>query len=152
MEAVRTATDDIRSLIDELDRRLAGQYRPEQRQGVPLNAIFQPHMRFFLARLDREVAGCGGVALFGTFGEVKRMYVRDDARGRGIARVLLSRIELETKKNAIEVLRSETGDQQFAAIRLYDRAGFCRCEAFGEYASMAPQAIATSVFFEKLLL
>ncbi|MDQ6766238.1 MAG: GNAT family N-acetyltransferase [Candidatus Eremiobacteraeota bacterium] len=149
VEAVRTATDEVRRLIDELDRGLGQEYLPEQRHGLSLDAIFQPHVRFFLARLDGVAVGCAGVALFATFGEVKRMYVRDRARGRGIAQALLSRIELETKNSGLDVLRLETGDRQFAAIRFYERAGFQRCDAFGQYASMAPAAIATSVFFEK---
>ena len=151
IEAVQHATDEVRRLIDELDRTLAQGYSPEQRHGLPVGAIFQPHVRFFIARLDGVAMGCGGVALFATFGEVKRMYVRDNARGRGIGRALLSRIELETNDRGLDVLRLETGVQQLAAIRLYERTGFRRCGAVGEYALMAPQAIATSVFFEKQL-
>jgi len=151
IEAVRSATDEVRDLIGELDRTLALEYSAEQRHGLSLAAIFEPHVRFFLARLDGLAAGCGGVALFGSFGEVKRMYVRDDVRGRGVGRALLSRIELEAKANGLGLLRLETGDRQFAAIRLYERAGFRPCDAFGDYASMTPQAIATSVFLEKQL-
>jgi putative acetyltransferase len=51
----------------------------------------------------------------------------------------------------LSVLRLETGDRQLAAMRLYARAGFCECPAFGAYASMPRQSIATSVFFEKRL-
>jgi len=151
VEAVGTATDEVRDLIDELDRTLAREYLPEQRHGLRLDEIFQPNMRFFIARLGRVAVGCAGVALFPTFGELKRMYVRDNARGQGIARALLSRIELETKNSGLDVLRLETGEQQLAAMRLYERAGFRRCDAFGHYASMTPGAIATSVFLEKRL-
>lgn len=151
VEAVQTATDEVRDLIGELEGILAQEYLPEQRHGLSLDAIFQPHVRFFVARLDGVAVGCGGVALFPTFGEVKRMYVRDNVRGQGIASALLSRIELETKKSGLDTLCLETGDRQFAAIRFYQRAGFRPCKAFGQYAAMAPQAIATSVFFEKRL-
>jgi len=151
VEAVRTATDEVRDLIDELDRTLSMEYLPEQRHGLALDTIFQPHVRFFIARLDGVAMGCGGVALFATFGEVKRMYVRDRARGKGIAQALLSRIEDETRASGLDVLRLETGDRQAAAIRLYERAGFQPCDAFGDYAAMAPRAIATSVFLEKHL-
>ncbi len=151
VETVRTATDEVRILIDELDRTLAQEYHPDQRHGLSLDAIFQPHIRFFVARLVGVAVGCGGVALFPTFAEVKRMYVRDDVRGRGIGRALLSRIEAETKESGLDVLRLETGERQFDAIRLYERAGFRRCAAFGQYAAMPPLAIATSVFFEKQL-
>jgi hypothetical protein len=43
------------------------------------------------------------------------------------------------------------GARQVAALRFYERAGFQICAAFGGYATMAPQAIATSVFLQKLL-
>ena len=151
VEAVLTATDEVRDLINELDRGLSCEYPPEQRHGLSLDSIFQPHVRFFVARLDGVAVGCGGVALFATFGEVKRMYVRESVRGRGIASALLTQIELETKNSGLELLCLETGERQFPAMRLYERAGFRRCDAFGQYASMAPQAIATSVFFQKQL-
>ena len=79
------------------------------------------------------------------------MYVRDVARGRGVARALLARIELAAREAALAALRLETGDRQIAAMRLYERAGFRRCPPFGDYAAMATAAIATSVFFEKSL-
>jgi hypothetical protein len=34
-------------------------------------------------------------------------------------------------------------------MRLYARAGFRECPAFGAYALKAPESIAASVFFEK---
>jgi putative acetyltransferase len=151
IEAVPTATDEVRALIAELDRTLSAEYPPEQRHGLALDAIFQPHVRFFLARLNGHAVGCGGVALFADFAEVKRMYVRDAARGRGVAQLLLARIETQARTAGLAVVRLETGDRQEAAMRLYARAGFHRCPAFGAYAAMPSEAIATSVFFEKLI-
>jgi hypothetical protein len=37
---------------------------------LDIDAIFQPHIRFFLARLGGEAVGCGGVAFFRDFAEV----------------------------------------------------------------------------------
>src|SRR5271165_1753326 len=147
IEVAPTATEEVRSLIGELETILSAEYPPEQRHGLALDAIFQPHIRFFLARLDGEAVGCGGAALFADFAEVKRMFVRDAARGRGVAQALLGRIELEARRAGLAVLRLETGDRQEAAMRLYVRAGFRRCPPFGDYAAMAPEAIGTSVFF-----
>jgi putative acetyltransferase len=86
IDRVSAATDDARALLGELDRMLAAQYPPEQRHGLALDAIFAPNIRFFLAFLNGLAVGCGGVALFTDFAEVKRMYVREVARGRGVAR------------------------------------------------------------------
>ncbi len=116
---------------------------------LALDAIFNPHVRFFVGWLNDEAVACGGVALFDDFAEVKRMYLREQARGRGVAQALLQRIEAEAGAAGLTMLRLETGDRQDAALRLYTHAGFRRCNAFGAYASMQPEAIATSVFFEK---
>jgi putative acetyltransferase len=79
------------------------------------------------------------------------MYVRESARGRGVAQALLARIEESARENGRELLRLETGDKQGAAMRLYERAGFTRCGVFGDYAALDARALATSVFFEKRL-
>ncbi len=102
-----------------------------------------------MARVDGVAVGCGGVALFAEFAELKRMYVRAGARGRGAAQALLARLEAETRAAGLDVVRLETGDRQLAAMRFYQRCGFRRCDAFGDYASMPATSIATSVFFEK---
>ena len=149
IEAALGPTEDVRALIGELEAVLAAAYTPEQRHGLALDAIFQPNVRFFLARLGGAAVGCGGVALFSVFAEVKRMYVREAARGRGVAQAILARIEVEARGAGLSLLRLETGERQVAAIRLYTRAGFRSCPAFGAYALMAPQSVASSVFFEK---
>jgi putative acetyltransferase len=152
VELARCATDDVRSLIAELDQILWAEYTPEQRHGLALDAIFNSNIQFFLARLNGVAVGCGGVALFRDFAEVKRMYVRDAARGRGVAQALLARIEKEARGAGLLLLRLETGERQIAALRFYQRAGFETCAAFGAYAKMAQQAVATSVFPPKAAL
>jgi putative acetyltransferase len=151
IELAPTATEDVRTLVAELEEVLGAEYPPEQRHGLSLDAIFQPHIRFFVARRDGVAVGCGGVALFSDFAEVKRMYVRESARGSGAATALLARIEAEARDAGLTFLRLETGDRQVAAMRFYERCGFHRCAAFGDYAVMPPSAIVTSVFFEKRL-
>ncbi|MEA2707725.1 MAG: putative acetyltransferase [Phycisphaerales bacterium] len=106
-------------------------------------------MMFFIARLDGEAVGCGGIAFEEGFAEVKRMYVRPRARGRDVAGTILARLEHEAGARGVTRLTLETGDERHAAIRFYERVGFTRCAAFGAYAAMPPRAIEHSVFFEK---
>ena len=79
------------------------------------------------------------------------MYVREVARGHGVAQALLARIEKEARDAGFSLLRLEMGARQIAALRFYKSAGFHICAAFGAYATMAPQAVATSVFLQKHL-
>jgi len=149
IERMQVATDEVRRLIDELDMALAGDYLPEQRHAVSLDQLFGGNVRFFVARVDGVAVGCGGVAFCDGFAEVKRMYTRPTARRMGVAAGVLRRLEAEARTAGYSILRLETGRYQAEAIAFYLREGFVRCDAFGDYASMDPHAIATSVFCEK---
>jgi putative acetyltransferase len=149
VEHVRSATHDARSLVAELDALLNADSPPENRHGYSIERIFQPGVLFFIARLDGEAVGCGGVAFADGFAEVKRMYVRPPARGRNVATALLKRLEDEARGRGVRRLVLETGDNRYAAIKFYEREGFTRCGPFGPYLVMEPRAIAQSVFFEK---
>jgi putative acetyltransferase len=151
LELVETPTDDARRLIDELEAELGGHFPPEQRHGYSVDRVFQPHVRFFIARLDGKAVGCGGVAFEHRLAEVKRMYVRPAWRGRGVGRTILARLEAEAAAGGVERVVLETGDVLLPAIAMYERAGFARCAAFGAYRSLPPGSIARSVFLEKRL-
>ena len=149
IEPVAAATDEIRQLVAELDEALSGPYLPEQRHALSLDELFDDNVRFFAARLDGVAVGCGGVAFYDSFAEVKRMFTRPTARRKGVAAALLRRLEDEARAAGNTVLRLETGMYQAAAIGFYEREGFERCEAFGDYVALSPQAVETSVFYEK---
>ncbi len=151
IELVPAATAEVGELVGELEKELSQNYPPEQRHGLSLDAIFQPHVRFFVARSRGTAVGCGGVALFADFAEIKRMYARKAFRGRGVAEAILERLSAEALNAGLKLLRLETGIHQAAAIRFYERCGFQPCQAFEPYASMPSQSITTSVFMEKQL-
>ena len=85
-------TAEVSALIAELDGVLGAVYEPEQRHGLSVEQVFEPHVRFFVAYLGDEAVGCGALALFDGYGEVKRMYTRPAARGRGVGKALLGRM------------------------------------------------------------
>ena len=149
LELIKTPTDEARILIEELEAELSGDFSAEQRHGYSVAKVFQPNVRFFIARLNGEAVGCGGVAFEDGVAELKRMYVRPRHRGRQIGRAILARLEEEARMAGVKRLVLETGDVLAAAIRLYERAGFTRCGAFGVYTKMPPAAIERSVFLEK---
>jgi putative acetyltransferase len=151
LEHVVTPTDDVRALIGALNTELAQGYEPHQQHGLSLDKLFQPNIAFFIARAGAEAVGCGGVAFDDGFAEVKRMYVHQAARGTGVAQAVLARLEQEARAKGYRHLMLETGDDLAAAHRLYERAGFRRCEVFGPYRTMRPHQIERSWFFEKLL-
>ena len=146
-----TPTTDVGALVDALNHDLAQHYAPEQQHGLALEAIFQPSIRFFVATLDGEAVGCGGIALCDGYAEIKRMYVRETARRSGVADALMARLEAEARSAGLARLLLETGNAQVAALDFYRRCGFVPTESFGPYAALPPHSIATSIFMEKRL-
>jgi putative acetyltransferase len=151
IERIAAPTLEAAALIAELDAVLGAVYAPEQRHGLSLAQVFEPRVRFFIARVDGKAVGCGAVALFADYAEVKRMYTREAARGCGVAKALLARLANEARAAGTAILRLETGTEQAAAIGLYEGFGFRRCAAFGHYAALPSHRISASLFYEKLL-
>ena len=149
IERAEGPTDEVRALVSELDAELSQSYPPEQRHGLKIDAIFQPHVRFFVAHAGDAPVGCGGVALFDDFAEVKRMYVRPAWRGKGVADAIMDRLMTEAAGH--RCLRLETGSNFEAATRFYRRHGFAPCAVFGAYAAMPAHAVAASLFMERRL-
>jgi putative acetyltransferase len=149
LERATAPTPEIAALLVELNAALDVGYAPEQKHALSLDRLFQPEIRFFVARLDGAAVACGGIGLYPGYAELKRMYARPEVRGKGVAKALLSRLEAEARAAGITLVRIETGNLQHEAMRFYEREGYARCAAFGPYAAMPPNAIATSVFYEK---
>jgi GNAT superfamily N-acetyltransferase len=102
-----------------------------------------PHGRFLLATVDDEPVGMGGWRLGGPAdgdAEIKRMYVREDRRRTGVARVILDELARTAKEAGVRRLVLETGNAQPEAIAMYRAAGFVDIPAFGHYAS-SPDAV-----------
>lgn len=139
---------DALQLLSELDAALwLHPYPPESRHAFSVEKLLREGVAFFVARLAGEPVACGGVKMFGSeYGEVKRMYVRPEYRGRGLGKAILNHLaEYAQAKNA-GLLRLETGIYQTEAIALYERWGFERRPPFGEY-----REDPLSVYFEKRL-
>ena len=151
IERVGAPTPEVVELLDGLNEALSVGYAPDQRHALSLDQLFQPGVRFFLARSDGVPVACGGVAFLDGFAEVKRMYARPSVRGTGVAMAVLRRLEEEARGAGETILRLETGIHQHEALRFYEKAGFKRRGAFGDYLRKPPHTIATSVFFEKSL-
>jgi len=90
---------------------------------------------FFLLRDGDEAVACGGLrAIDATSGEVKRMFVPTEHRGRGFSRIVLNGLEKHARSLGWSRLLLETGDRQPEAVGLYESAGYRRIPSFGHYA------------------
>lgn len=132
----RPDTPDAATLIAELEDHLASRYPAPSRHGFSVARLLAEDVAFFVLRDDGVPAGCGGVLLVGqAYGEIKRMYVRPQFRGRGCGVALLDRLAAHASEHGLTLLRLETGVDQREAIALYERMGFRRIPPFGPYSA-----------------
>ena len=121
-------------------------YPPEENYALDIDALCAPDVHFFSARDGATVLGTGALAIRPDYGEVKSMFTASEARGKGVAAALLRQLEDHARSLELPVLRLETGEELASAVRLYERNGFTRCGAFGDY-----QPNKYSIFMEKHL-
>lgn len=103
-----------------------------------LAALEQRYRAVLLALEGERALGCGawrvlepGVA------EIKRVYVRSEARGLGVGRSLVQ--SLLDEMRGVGVVRLDTAPEMRQAIKLYESLGFRRIPAYS--ASNPPDAL-----------
>jgi putative acetyltransferase len=122
----------IRALNAELDERYpeegANHFRLDPEELGPGRGAF------LVAYGEGEAVGCGAVRLNEPgVAEIKRMYVRPEWRGRGVAGAVLSQLEQHARTLGVTRLVLETGERQPESLAVYRRAGFVEIPRFGEY-------------------
>lgn len=137
----------VAALIADLDAYQRTLYPAESCYLLDLSSVPEPQLRFAVARnaVDEAVA-CGALVIYPGYGELKRMFVRTDQRGLGLAKQLLHLLEAEARREQLPLLRLETGPLQHEALGLYERLGYQRRGPFGDY-----REDPFSVFMEKAL-
>jgi GNAT superfamily N-acetyltransferase len=100
-----------------------------------------------VAYSSNEAVGCGAIREYSSDTmEIKRMFVRERQRRKGIASMILDELERWTKKLGFTGCILETGDKLPEAISLYQKKGYSRIANYGQY-----ECLGSSVCFEKIL-
>ena len=138
---------EIIALIADLDAYQLTLYPPESVYALDLKSLMQPEVKFAVARdAAGALVGCAAVVLSNGYGEIKRMYVKPEARGLGAAKGLMAALEQATRAAGCGMMVLETGPSQPEAIALYARHGFAVCGPYGDYRDDP-----LSVFMRKVL-
>jgi GNAT superfamily N-acetyltransferase len=128
---IRTVPSDAEpalSLVEAMVSEVSELYGRIDVPGAPsaTPADFAPPGGAFVVIYDGEtpVAAGGVKALADGACEIKRMYVIPEARGRGLASMLLKALEDEARRLGYTTVRLDTGAKQPAAQAMYERAGY----------------------------
>ena len=136
LQRTNSSNPDFRLLIPLLDKELADRYGELQAVYDQYNHIIDIDTVIIAYRDDTPV-GCGCFKQIDEHSvEIKRMFVKPDERGKGIASAILSQLELWAWENGFSYTMLETGDKQHEAIALYQKLGYVTIPNYGQYAGM----------------
>jgi putative acetyltransferase len=142
----RTISDDrdFHALVAKLDKDLLDRYDELQMFYRQFNKI-ENNPTVVVAFYEDQPAGCGCIKPFDEESvEIKRMYVVDEQRGKGIGAAILRELEKWAAELKFRNTVLETGDKQPEAVHLYEKAGYTIIPNYGQYAG-----VATSICMKK---
>ena len=138
---------EVKSLIAVSDNFYDGLYPDESNYLEALDDLDKPNVLFIGCRVDGALVASGAVKLMDdddNYAEIKRVFVLDDYRGRGLSARIMNFLETEVQKRGVCLFRLETGVRQPEALGLYRKLGY---RERGPYGSYGPDPF--SVFMEK---
>jgi putative acetyltransferase len=136
----------VQDLIAELDAFNSGLYPAESNHFDSPETLAATRGIFIVVEEGDRLVGCGAAKHCGEWAELKRMYLKPEARGRGIAGMMLDKLLDWARTEGVGVVRLETGHASEGALRLYRRAGFREIPPFPPY-----RADPLSIFMERAL-
>jgi GNAT superfamily N-acetyltransferase len=136
---------DAQRLIDAVQAEYVVRYGGPDETPVDPTEFTPPGGVFMIGYLDGAAVATGGLRRHtdrtdAVEVEIKRMYVVPEARGRGLARMMLAALEQRAAALGATRLLLETGLRQPEAIRLYESSDYERIDGFGHY-RCAPESL-----------
>lgn len=137
MEIKRTIgnDEDFLGLVKLLDEDLWKRY-PQTQQIYERGNVIPDDAYVVVIYIDNLAVGCGCLRNF-TYDEskieLKRMYVRDEYRGKRVGQFIVEELERWATELNKKTILLETGVTQPEAIYLYERMGYYWIDNYGEY-------------------
>ena len=139
-------SSEVNHLMEASTILLQSLYPEESIHLVDSDDLGEPGNLLLAAEELDTLMACVGYVNKGTYAEVKRLFVSQEFRGQGVARVLMAELESRAFDAGFTVLRLETGIHQPEAMALYESLGYHLRTPFGGYVDDP-----LSVFMEKTL-
>jgi putative acetyltransferase len=137
IEIESPVSPDAEALFTEFGEDLKRRYTDFSNDGYANfhpSEVQQPRSVFVVARSESRAVGCGALRVLDEqTAEIKRLFVRPEARGHGVATQILEKLESLAREYDYDIIRLETGIRQPEAMALFGSAGFYRIPKYGEY-------------------
>ena len=133
IKQVDPTQSEVVELINQLDEYQESMYPPESNHLDSLDELSKTNVDFLAAYSDSTICGIGAVKVLNDYGEIKRLYVPEKYRGRGIAEEIVKELENCLIEKSIFTACLETGVHQLEAIGLYRKLGYSKTAPFGDY-------------------
>jgi len=138
MQLVRTTSDhpDFKYLTRLFDTFLIDIDGDEKDFFAQYNQIYLPNV---IVCYDNDIAvGCGALKTYDAqTGEIKRMFVHPEHRGKGVAMQILQELENWAKELGFSSCVLETSQKLENAIALYTKFGYQPIPNYGQYVGVA---------------
>ena len=123
----------IAEYVAELNQRSTRGFDPSVGATALPHEVRAPAGQFFVAYLHAEAIGCGAVKHHADApAEIKRMWIAPQARGLGLGRRLLERLETCALAGGARVAHIETSTVLTEALSLYQSTGWVEVAPFND--------------------
>lgn len=136
-------------LIALSDQYVAALYPSESIHLESVQSLKEPDVHFVGVQVGDRLVACGAVRVLrddGEYGEIKRVFVQEQHRGKGYSRLIMQDLEQHLRQAGVKFARLVTGAKQPEALALYRSLGYHDRGPFGAYT-----AGPSSVFMEKCI-
>ena len=147
IEALDPDVGEVQDLIRAADDFYVDLYPAESTHLENREDLKRDNVLFVGGHVDGVLAVSGAAKILhddGDYAEIKRVFVRDGFRRRGLSLQIMQYLESELRRRGISLFRLETGVRQPEALALYRKLGYTARAPFGTY---KPDPL--SVFMEK---
>lgn len=132
---------DFNSLVEKLNKDLLSRYGELQNYYSQFNKI-ENNPNVVIAYIGYQAVGCGCFKKFENDSvEIKRMFVSEDARGKGAGTAILNELEKWAAELGYASTVLEMGNLQPAAAHLYSNHGYIVIPNYGQYIGMEKTSI-----------
>lgn len=130
-------------LLGELRAELRSRYPADPAAAASADSSMTslPRGAFVVARVDGRLAGCGCIEGLGErVAEIKRLYVRPDARRNGVGAALVDELERTAIFHGVRAIHLDAGGRQPELMFLCSRQGY-RFQSYSGEGAVASQSV-----------